>query len=302
MRVHTIDLRFQGLPGVIAAYLVEGPAGAVLVETGPGSTLPALWAGLAERGLRPADVRHVFVTHIHLDHAGAAGWWARDGAMVYVHRVGAAHLVDPSRLLASAQRIYADRMEALWGDVLPAPQERVTALDDGDVLELAGLRFAAIDTPGHARHHMVYGVGDVAFTGDAAGVRLPGLDLVDLPAPPPEFDREAWLATLDRLEALAPAAIYPTHFGRLDRVREQLNGLRALLGEASGLVRGMMVMGAERDDMLREYRAWGMARMRCAGAPDGAVRPYDLANPFEMSVDGIARYWRKQGLGEPGTT
>jgi glyoxylase-like metal-dependent hydrolase (beta-lactamase superfamily II) len=253
---------------------------------------------LAELSLTPGDVRHVLVTHIHLDHAGAAGWWARDGATVYVHHVGAPHLIDPSRLLASAQRIYGDRMEELWGDVPSAPAERVVALSDGDVVRVGGLEITALDTPGHASHHMVYRCRDALFTGDAAGVRLPDVGVIDLPAPPPEFDREAWYRTLDRLRDQRASALYLTHFGRVDDVAAQLDGLRALLGEATGLVLGLSWCGCERADMLRAYHEWGMARMADRGPGSADPGLYQLANPFEMSVDGIARYWRKRRSGD----
>ena len=127
MRIETIDLGFRGTPRVIAAFLILGPQAPVLIETGPGSTLPTLLEGLERLGVSPVDVRDVLVTHIHLDHAGAAGWWARQGARVHVHPVGAPHLVDPARLLASSKRIYGEAMDSLWGEVLPAPADRVTA-------------------------------------------------------------------------------------------------------------------------------------------------------------------------------
>src|SRR5690606_8936954 len=121
-----------GMSQVTAVYLLVGPDGPVLIETGPGSTLPAVRAALAAHGFAPADVRAVLLTHIHLDHAGAAGWWAQQGTPIYVHHVGAPHLIDPTKLLASATRIYGDNMGPLWGEMLAAPAERVTPLHDGD--------------------------------------------------------------------------------------------------------------------------------------------------------------------------
>lgn len=296
MRVHTLDLRFKGIASAIAAYVLEGPSGVALVETGPMTTLDAVLSGLGELGLQPGDIRDVLVTHVHLDHSGAAGWWARQGATVHVHHVGARHLIDPSRLLASAQRVYGDEMETLWGTVLAAPPDRVSGVTDGQKIEVGGLSVHVLDMPGHARHHAVYCVDDVAFTGDAAGIHLPGLDLVDLPAPPPEFDRETWYASIDRLESLGPRALYPTHYGIVEDVRVHLTALRMLIAEASGLVRGMLVAGADRDRMLREYGAWSLERMRLAGADGERLRAYEVANPFEMSVDGITRYWTQRGL------
>jgi glyoxylase-like metal-dependent hydrolase (beta-lactamase superfamily II) len=145
--IHTLDLNFLDTPHAIAAYLIVGLEGPVLVETGPGSTRENLAARLAEHGYTPADIRHALVTHIHLDHAGAAGWLAQHGAHIYVHQVGAPHLVDPSKLLNSARRIYGDLMDTLWGETLPVPAGRVTALTDGQAIHVAGLTFTALDSP-----------------------------------------------------------------------------------------------------------------------------------------------------------
>jgi glyoxylase-like metal-dependent hydrolase (beta-lactamase superfamily II) len=273
---------------------VEGPSGWALVECGPPSTLDVLLRRVAELGASPRDIHHLMVTHVHLDHAGAAGWWATQGTQVHVHHLGAPHLVDPSRLLASAERIYGDRMESLWGRVLAAPADHVVPASDGDHVDAAGLRFEALDMPGHARHHLVWALGKVAFTGDAAGVRLPDVPLVDLPAPPPEFDREAWYASIARLSQRHFRSLYPTHFGRVADVAAHLRELETLIAEASGFVHGMLAAGADRDLMQSEYQAWSMDRLRAAGAGPDQLRRYELANPFEMSVDGLVRYWRKR--------
>lgn len=295
MRIETLDLDFQDLPRVIASYLVSGPEGRVLVETGPGSTLPTLLAALGDRGIAPRDIRAVLLTHIHLDHAGAAGWWAQQGVDIWVHPFGAPHLVDPTKLVASAGRIYGERMERLWGDLLPAPPERVRPVDDGETIAVAGLRFVAVETPGHARHHHVYRLGDVAFTGDAAGIRLPGVPWVDLPAPPPEFDRESWQRSIDRLRELRLSTLYPTHFGRTDAVAEQLDGVEMWLRQTTRFVRSMMAEGLDRDTMVERYDGWLREQASGAGVQGELSRAYDLANPRGMSVDGILRYWQKRG-------
>ena len=292
--IDTLDLAFRGKPQAIAAFLVRAGRGAVLVETGPASTLPNLVAGLAEHGLTPDDVTNVLVTHIHLDHAGAAGWWAERGATVWVHPRGAAHLVDPSKLEASARRIYGAAMDTLWGPITPAPAERVRTVEDGEAIAVEGLRFTAIDTPGHANHHHVYQLGDVAFTGDVAAIRLPGSGWVDLPAPPPEFDLEAWRASLDRLRAAGLERIYRTHFGAADGVAAELDAVEALLEASVAEVRAMLDRGLDRAAMLEEYRGWVRRRGTAAGADADRLRVYEIANPREMSVDGIVRYWRKR--------
>ena len=294
MDIRPLDLNFQGLPQAIAAYLIRGPRGWVLVETGPASTLPNLRAALAENGLITADLSGILLTHIHLDHAGAAGRLAREGVPLWVHEVGAPHLIDPERLLTSAGRIYGERMDVLWGETLSAPEEMVTAVRDNDLIQVAGLEFSALNSPGHAWHHHAYVLEDIAFTGDAAGIRLPGKEMVDLPAPPPEFKLEVWLETLDRLQEQHFSAIYPTHYGRLEDVDGQLDGLRELLHTSTDFVFDRMEAGQEREQIVAEYVAWNHARARAAGLSDFTIRRYDAANPLFMSVDGIMRYWNRK--------
>jgi glyoxylase-like metal-dependent hydrolase (beta-lactamase superfamily II) len=258
------------------------------------TTLPKLQTALGHHGLTADDVTDVLVTHIHLDHAGAAGWWAQKGATVYVHHVGAPHLIDPAKLWRSAGRIYGAQMETLWGEVLPAPADNVVPLHDEQVVEAAGLTFRALDTPGHAWHHHVYRLGDVAFSGDAAGVRVPGSQWVSLPAPPPEFDLPAWQETLDRLQAARFETLYLTHFGSIENVHEQLALLRKTLEESAAFVRRKMQEGTGRDQLLADYTEWNRTRARAAGVPEETFTRYETANPLFMSVDGLLRYWRKR--------
>jgi glyoxylase-like metal-dependent hydrolase (beta-lactamase superfamily II) len=249
---------------------------------------------LAEHGIEPDEIRHVLVTHIHLDHSGAAGWWAQRGATVYVHEVGAPHLVDPGKLLTSAGRIYGDRMDSLWGETMPAPAERVVAVEDGAVIEVAGLRFDAISTPGHAWHHHVFRLDDVAFVGDAAGIRIGGRAWIDLPAPPSEFDLEAWKESLERLRTESVATIYRTHFGPTGEVNDQLDRFETLLDEGAASVLEMLEEGLDREAMSDRFAALMRRRAEALGVEPEAFRAYELANPRTMSVDGIARYWRKR--------
>ena len=293
-RIETLDLGFQGTPETIASFLVVGPAGPVLLETGPGSTLPRLVEQLEERGFVPKDVQGVLVTHIHLDHAGGAGWWAQQGIPVYVHSAGAPHLIDPSKLLASAERIYGDRMEPLWGQTLPAPRENIIPVEDGDAIEVAGLRFRALSTPGHARHHHVYRLEDIGFMGDALGILLPGRQWIDLPAPPPEFDLEAWRESVQRIRQQEFSTIYRTHFGEVGDVAEQIDSFEKILIEGANLVRQMMAEGLERSSMVNRYQSQMRDRATAAGLDQATANAYELVTPRDMSVDGIARYWRKK--------
>lgn len=293
--IHTLDLHFQDTAETIAAYLVEGPDGLVLIETGPGSTLPALQAQLHQHGVQPADIHRVIVTHIHFDHAGAAGWWAQQGATIYVHHFGAGHLINPEKLMASATRIYGDQMDSLWGQLLPAPAEKVVPLFDGDTIEAGGLAFTAVETPGHARHHHVIRLGNVAFTGDAGGMKLGQRPLLDIPAPPPEFDLEAWQLSLDKLLGMGLERIYPTHFGAVENVTEHLLAIKKLVDESAQFVQEKMAAGVERDELIAQYTAWNHGRAYAAGLSDESIRKYEIANPLYMSVDGMMRYWQKKG-------
>jgi glyoxylase-like metal-dependent hydrolase (beta-lactamase superfamily II) len=293
MQIETLDLRFQGTPNVIASCLIRGPEGPVLIETGPPTTLPAMLEELERCGVRPEEVRDVLVTHIHLDHAGAAGWWARQGARVHVHPVGAPHLVDPTKLLASATRIYGDQMDTLWGEVLSAPADRVVAVEDGETLEVGGLEIRALATAGHAWHHHVFLLGDVAFTGDAAGIRLPGATWIDLPAPPPEFHLEEWRKTLNRLREARPSTLYRTHFGPTPADGE-LDRFERVLEHGAESIRRMLEQGLDREQMIERFTAEMRAGATQHCVDETGLVAYELANPRIMSVDGIARYWRKR--------
>jgi glyoxylase-like metal-dependent hydrolase (beta-lactamase superfamily II) len=294
MDIQTLDLNFQGIPKLIAAYLIQGPAGYVLVETGPMTTLPTLLEQLARRGLTPADIQHVLVTHIHLDHAGAAGWWARQGAQIYVHAIGQPHLVDPSRLRESVQRIYGDSMELLWGEIVPAPADCITPVTDNMAIEVAGLTLRAIETPGHAWHHHSYRLGDIAFAGDAAGVCLDNSPWVSLPSPPPEFNLEAWRKTLDRLQDESLAALYLTHFGRVDHVEEHLGRVGDVMEKMSEFVRVRLETGVGRNQLVRECVGHLAESAEAQGLTEEGWRQYESVIPTFMSVDGIIRYWQRR--------
>jgi glyoxylase-like metal-dependent hydrolase (beta-lactamase superfamily II) len=290
-----IDLHFQGQPQVIASYVVRGPGGAALVETGPGSTLPQLEAGLQQLGLSWDDITDLLLTHIHLDHAGAAGWIARrSGARVHVHHIGAPHLADPSRLLASAQRIYGDLMGPLWGEFLAVPAEQLHVLHDNDVIEAAGRRFIALDTPGHAYHHMAYLLDGLCFSGDVAGVCLPGFRHIRLPTPPPEFDLPAWKASLARLRELRPDRLLLTHFGPVAAATQvHLQGVEARLDEVMAFIYGRWQAGAALAEMVRDYADWVAQQAAAEGCDPATVQRYEVVVPSFMEIPGLVRYFGK---------
>ena len=211
----TIDTVMHGRPGITGAFLVKGSEKTALIESGPKSSLDAVLKGLDDAGVD--DLDWIVVTHIHLDHAGGAGALAErfPGARVGVHEVGARHLADPSKLWSSAARIYGDRMDELWGGMDPIAEDRITALSDGDVIDLGGRTLTAHDTPGHAGHHHVYqdDATGIVFAGDAVGVRLADVGVVRPATPPPEFHLEKAIESIEKIRRLEPFELWLTHFG-----------------------------------------------------------------------------------------
>jgi glyoxylase-like metal-dependent hydrolase (beta-lactamase superfamily II) len=293
----TLDLNFQGAPEAIAAYLFRHSQGAVLVESGPGSTLGSLQAGLSANGFSVADVTHVLLTHIHLDHAGAAGWLALHGAQILVHPVGAPHLLNPEKLLASASRIYGDKMQTLWGECLPVPEAKLTILQDEQEVRIGGLRFLPIDTPGHAEHHYSYLFEDVCFSGDVGGVRIPGFQYLRVPMPPPELHLGKWRASIARLRRQKFNRIAPTHFGLFDDPEWQLDAVERGLDAAERWLEQVMPDDPSVESLRRQFADWMKDQGRQAKISTDVEKSYDLANPLGMSADGLQRYWKKIRLG-----
>ena len=262
---------------MIGAYLVETRDGPAVFDCGPASALPALEAGLRERGVELADVRHLLLSHIHLDHAGAAGTIVREHPHVQVHvsAVGAPHLVDPSRLEASARRLYGDAFDALWGELAPVPEKNLHVVAD----EVVGLEcFAA---PGHASHHVCYAHEDgTLYAGDAAGVRIAPSRLVMPPTPPPDVDVPAWYATLDELERRAPKRLALVHFGVFDDVARHLSELRDRLREWEQLVEE----GATQEEFVARAYA-GLGELG-----DDDLEAVERAMPMWQSYAGLKRW------------
>ena len=291
--VITLDLKFQGQPHAIASYLIRLGDANILIESGPGSTLPALEAGLADEGLSPRDVTHVLLTHIHLDHAGAAGWLARQGGQIYVHRVGAPHMLNPEKLIASATRIYGDRMEMLWGEFLPVPQSQLIVPKDAEAIVIGNAQFIPLDTPGHAEHHFAYLFEDICFSGDVGGVRIPGYQYLRVPMPPPELHIERWHESIARLRKQNMKLIAPTHFGIFEDVAWHLDEVDRGLNSASRWLEETMPSVPSIDDMRQSYTDWIVNEGKSQGLDEEVVRAYELANPLGMSADGLLRYWKK---------
>ena len=293
----TLDLNFQGRTQAIAAYLVPHSSGVVLVECGPGSTLPALQAALAERGYSFRDVTHVLLSHIHLDHAGAAGWLARQGAEVYVHPVGAPHLLNPEKLLSSAQRIYGDKMDTLWGEFLSVPEDRLRIAEDAQEIVVGNLRFLPVNTPGHAEHHYVYLFEDICFSGDIGGVRIPGFPYLRLPMPPPELNLEKWRESIKLLQQKKFKSMAPTHFGVFNDADWQLDALQKGLDAVSRWLDEAMPADPSIDKLRQTFADWMEEQALASGLSEEALKVYQIANPVGMSADGLQRYWKKYRAG-----
>lgn len=293
MRIHTLDLHFQGIPGLIASYLIESGGEYALIETGPGSTLETLRAAIRAVGVDESAIKKVFVTHIHLDHAGAAGWFAQRGAIVYCHPNAARHLVDPSKLIDSARMVYGDLMDKLWGDMLPAPADRVIALQDKESVRLGEIEIIAWDTPGHARHHHSFIIGDICFTGDVAGMRLENSLYLSVTAAPPQFDPVAYGHSLDRLLAANFKTLYLTHFGVVSDVAWHLSTYRQRVAEVYERVAADFQAGLSAEENRRNYALAEHAIAMQAGVSEELWRKGEDANVTSMCADGVRLYCEK---------
>jgi glyoxylase-like metal-dependent hydrolase (beta-lactamase superfamily II) len=268
--MRAIDLHHLGNDRVICCW----QAGDVLVDPGPESTVSTLMDAIGDRAPRA-----LLLTHIHLDHAGASGALVRafPDLRVYVHELGAPHLIDPSKLLRSAGRLYGeDNMDRMWGETVPVPEENIAILRGGETVE--GFRVAY--APGHASHHVAYLHEDSgwAFTGDVAGVRIARDQPIVPPTPPPDIDVEAWLQSIDTVQAWDPAALALTHFGAYEDVAAHLDSLRAALRKQADWVRDL-----DEPEFRARRRAW---------VDDAPV--YEQAAPSDQMWQGLERYWRKR--------
>ncbi|HEV7133248.1 MAG TPA: MBL fold metallo-hydrolase [Gaiellaceae bacterium] len=277
-----IDLLHRGVPKSVSCFLLDTDDGPALCDCGPESTIDALKAGLAERGLKVTDLRHLLLSHIHLDHGGAAGALAREHPALQVHvsEVGAPHLAEPERLERSARRLYGDTFDALWGGLAPVPKENIRVAGD----KVAGLE--CFPTPGHATHHISYLDRDgTLYTGDAAGVRIEPGSFVMPPTPPPDIDIAVWEHTFDEIERRNPERLALVHFGVFDDPVSHLARLRLELLDWAEFVRG----GASEDEFLEYCRT----ELSDAGEPVGTM---DNAMPFWQSYRGLKR-WADQQSG-----
>lgn len=291
--IHTIDLNFQGRRGTIATYLVPYSGGAILVETGPGSTIPDLLAGLKDYHFEPKDISDVFLTHIHLDHAGASGWLAQQGCQIHVHENGAPHLINPEKLLASAGRLYGEMMDTLWGDFLPVPADQITIMHDNEVTEIGDLSVRSLNVPGHANHHLAYLIGDACFSGDIGGIRLDPSHYLSLPMPPPDLNIEWWRESIRHIQEFGPTRIVPTHFGIYSDASWHLQAVLDELDEVEAWIEERMVRNPSLEELRQQFIEFEQVRAEKYGVDKAIAETQQIANPSFMSADGIYRYWNK---------
>jgi glyoxylase-like metal-dependent hydrolase (beta-lactamase superfamily II) len=291
--IQVIDTEHNGNKGVVAVYVLRHTEGAALVDCGPGSTRTKVVSDLKARGLEAGDITDVLLTHIHLDHGGAAGWWARQGARVHVHPVGAPHLLNPDRLLGSAQRIYGADMERLWGEFLSVPETQLVQHKHGDVIEIGGLAFQALETPGHAEHHFAYLFDDVCFSGDVGGVRLGGLGHIRPPTPPPEIHLDKWRASLKLLRQENFKRLAPTHYGFYEDVSFHLDAMERGLDKIEDWATQEMKDAPNQGQFRADFAAFLKEWARADGYDPAQVSAYEEAAGAEMSADGVYRFWNK---------
>ncbi len=293
-QVHVIDLNFLGGANGIAAFLVESADGPILIEAGPHSTLPTLEKGLATHGYQISDIQHVFLTHIHLDHAGAAWCFAEHGAQIYLHPFGYAHMHDPSKLLASAKMIYKEAMDALWGTLKPIPADQLHTVDHGESVQIGSTTITAWHSPGHAKHHIAWQIGSDLFTGDVAGVSINHGPVIP-PCPPPDINIEDWENSLQIIESLDEVDRYfLTHFGAITDCEAHIAKLRKSLEAYSQFFLPYHEQGATVAEVLPDFREFVKKYLTDNGMSESDAMAYEAANPSDMSATGLLRYWKKK--------
>lgn len=293
-----VDLNFLGRPEIIATAILHGPAGVALVDPGPATTLDNLTTALTRKGIRFEDVRQILVTHIHLDHSGSVGSILAKfpHIEVSVHQRGAPHLVDPSKLVASASRLYKQDMERLWGDVVPVDAARLRPIEGGERLTVVGRYVETAYTPGHASHHVSYydGASRVAFVGDTAGICRGLGTYIMPPTPPPDIDLEAWQQSGKKILAWEPDTMFLTHFGPKHGARQHLQSMFENIDDWSRSVRRLLAdQSIDDDERQKRFVDEAFLEIRRRTTETEAA-DYVRAGGLTYSWQGLARYWRKR--------
>ncbi len=292
-----LDLGWAGHPRSIASTLLRSGDFNALVDPGPSSTVPNLRELLGAHGLRIGDLHALFLTHIHLDHAGASGSLVRENPelQVYVHSRGAAHMSDPSKLLNSARRLYGDTMQRLYGEFVAVPQHNLRVLEGGETISAGSRQMRVIYTPGHASHHVTYfdEAEGIAFVGDTAGICIEGNPYILPATPPPDIDLELWNHSLDSIAALEPKRLFLTHFGYSDHPAQHIASYRERLSRWSDLVAGILSKGLDENLSSEAFLQAVAEEAKATLAPED-VDHYLFSGGLQLSWLGLARYHRKR--------
>lgn len=295
MDLKIIDLNFF-MTETIASYVIETGEGPILIETGPETVFENLKSGLSDLGYAPSDVKHVFVTHIHLDHSGGAWRLAETGSTIYVHPVGAPHIIEPEKLMKSATRIYGeDNMKRLWGEVGRIDKERVVTIEDGQSINIGGVEIRVVETAGHAGHHHCYLIENALFTGDTAGCLMAGGPMIPA-TPPPEIHLEKWNASIDKMKEISPDVLYLTHFGGYTDVGPMLDAAAEKIEEWSEWIGERVSAGKGDEEITEEFGAYFSDIFEREGVNEEVYRKYALMAPYHMNAGGLIRYWKKYRL------
>jgi glyoxylase-like metal-dependent hydrolase (beta-lactamase superfamily II) len=293
--IYLLDTNHMGFSGTVGVYLLPGEDGFALIETGPGSALTTIKEHIASLGFDLANLKAILVTHIHLDHAGAAGQLATEtGATLYVHERGAPHLIDPSRLLASAERIYGDKIATLWGTMIPAPQENVVALTGGERLKIVGHDIDLIYTPGHASHHVSFLLnGEAMLTGDTAAIHFAGSSVIRPALPPPEVALESWQDSIKKMLAAKPKRLLLTHYGEVQDAEEHLRQVVERNRQWAALILAGMQKGEDAKGLEQRLAEVSLQELVADGAAPEVIQRHRITSNDEMTVAGLMRYWQK---------
>jgi glyoxylase-like metal-dependent hydrolase (beta-lactamase superfamily II) len=290
--IQTLDLEFFGTAGLISSFLAPTDGGFVLFDPGPASAVDAVGRRVQEVGFELEDLRAVFATHVHLDHAGGSGVLAqRTECAVFCHPLGAPHLQDPAaKLLPSAERLYGDMMGPLWGETVGVPEDQLQIVGDGEAVKIDGLEVVAWHAPGHAIHHVAWQIGDAVSTGDVAGVRFPGASHVLPPLPPPDIDIVRWRESLALLRRLDPSRLLLTHFGAFDDVERHIDELEDRLVRWTEIARRIVAQGGDKNDLGVELERVDSEEMAASKVSPEVAERYKRLCPVKESSVGLYRY------------
>jgi glyoxylase-like metal-dependent hydrolase (beta-lactamase superfamily II) len=293
-----IDLNFCETPKSIATGVYASTDGVALVDPGPGACVDTLRAKLKAQGIGASDITSILLTHIHLDHAGGTGLLVRDNprVKVFVHEKGAPHVIDPSRLVNSANQLWGvEGVAKLWGPVLPVPEANLTVLRGGEHINAAAQSFEVKYTPGHASHHVSYfdARAGLAWVGDTAGLRFGPTLFALAPTPPPDIDLEAWRNSVNAIRGWKPETVFITHFGPHSPAAEHLDEFERGLFEVAEMARREFESNASEEEKYARFRA-DMEEYVRRSVPVEETLPYEYVAPLDFNWRGLARYWRKR--------